>query len=80
MVMVEIIFGFVGLLLFGLLMFWMGYRLGIQHTEARWSDAVAKSIDARRRVVTAFGVWRRNDTSATSSDLWHAIENLKTFG
>lgn len=71
---------FAGLTVFGLLMFWMGYRLGIQHTEARWSDAVGKSHSAMRRVMREYDASDPNLALGGFSDLRDAVNDLKTFG
>lgn len=78
--MENAIYAFVALTLFGGLTCWMGYRLGVQHTEARWSDAVAKSQSARRRVVLAYDTFDRSRAPGTYTDLADAVSELKTFG
>jgi membrane protein DedA with SNARE-associated domain len=40
---------FVGGMAGGAWAYWAGYRRGIRDTEARWSEAVGRSDDARRR-------------------------------
>ncbi len=77
--MENVIYAVCALAVFGLLMLWMGYRLGIQHTEARWSDAVAKSHSAMRRVLREYGASNKHRELGGFPDLRDAVEDLKTF-